>query len=299
MPARPDPEAVQRKRDRNRASEIRTKLRDGLPITDEQRTFLASYDATNVGARGPAPSIPRLVDPPLETAAQPADGGGSPPGVGSEPAPGAPAASPDPLPEAAPPPPAPPRALDVPPPPPAVVGMAGDWRTKYGGGASGDELSRENVCLKGAELWQGVLIRMHEEIVESGGSPLFDPREASFARALVLACDDIIPPHVRISPKTHAVAVSSAILVQRAIRGKALKEKRDKKLSLERAADRLHAVAPPPPPVVDVKLDDGANGRAAPAGDASTVRAPDTVSSSPVREPDTRHDSPFAGKPFS
>lgn len=90
------------------------------------------------------------------------------------------------------------------------------WRAKYG-----DYNGRELLCASLGEFWHGATMRMSEYIVDNGGKPFIDGRDEEKSKRwygiLVLAVDEILPPHVTAAPKLVAAVGTSAMLVQAAL----------------------------------------------------------------------------------
>lgn len=327
-----DPEVLEN-RHRAKAAYYRKVLAQTGTLTDKQREFLVKWDlehadapgakATKNGPRLTVDDLPKPAQP--EEPAMPSAGAGAPAGDAPPPSdpPAAPvaASTPPPAPpkvaaKMSPPPAAKPAGRVAPPPPPVPPALAQaigpDWRAEFGGGGAGAD--RRAVCVEAASYWQAALIAMADQITESGGDPIFDPRREDVAKALVLACDELIPPHVKITPKVHAAVVTTSLMAQRLFRAGKLREVREQKERNARMVTKLHAVPPPPAaPTAPTPVIDGAGtGRASPDPTPAAVSENRTEPAKPVLKPVpeddpidhnrgqvTRNDSPFAGKPIS
>jgi hypothetical protein len=250
--------ALADKRRRNRASRIRVKLKDGKLVTDEERAFLAEYDAEPHGltkdAGDPAGDAPESEgdqgDEGDELPELPGEGGDAPPreSFRAPPPPG------DPLPPLA----------ALPTPPKAAEFRAGDaagpgrvakWQERYGAG-SNKVAGREQTCVYIGSLYHGVLKQMSDSLREADIDPIIDVNADSFHNAIVLAVDDLLPAEIVLTPTIVAVGGGSALTIQRFVKSKAIKDAQEKKklgASASRpvqevAAARAEAPPPPPPP---------------------------------------------------
>lgn len=258
-----------------RASKLRERLKLGVKITDDDREWLAAYEAAKIAevAERSAAPLPRDDDEPASPA--PPSDDATPPPVGDVPtapiedAPPPPPPDVDPLP--------PPRAPPLPRPPrpdrderqdkKADGGKPrGDWRAKYNDGDASD--GRETTCKIVADQWHGALKMLAEQIKASGVDPIVDPDK--LYGAIVLTVDEIMPDHVRLSPRARALAGTTAIVVHRFVRRKEIaesiakakgreehqkwqmeqarmKEKSSAKSSSASASQNQSAPSPPPP----------------------------------------------------
>jgi hypothetical protein len=218
---------------RSRIKRLRQKARDGK-ATQEEIQEVADYDATkSKKGRAPAPSPADEVSPSEEIA---------PTESGEHETEGAPV---DETPDLEPPP-IPHVALGSDTASPSKRGGGGgvDWRAKYGHGRGPS--GREGTCVMLASYWHAGLMRMAEEIVESGGKPVYNPDTAEARALIVLAVDEILPAHITVAPKMIAGVATTGLLAQRAMRGKELKRKRDM-VKTSPAFRPETAPAPPPP----------------------------------------------------
>lgn len=203
-----------------RASKLRDKLKRTGAITDDEREWLDAYEAAKGNVDdidAPPDDAPPVVEavPPTDDVAPPpaaADDVAAPPVVAAE------------LPKA-PPLPRPPR-----------IERASDdddggkkkggkgWRAKY---EDDDSDGREATCKAVADQWHGGLKVLADQIKASGVDPIVDPDR--LYGAIILTVDEIMPDHVRLSPRARAVAGTTAIVVHRFIRRKEIAEnqKRD------------------------------------------------------------------------
>jgi len=96
----------------------------------------------------------------------------------------------------------------------------GEWRKKYG-----DYDSRELICTTVASYLNSACVALSDYIVENGGKPVINlssdddedgPTQAQteWARLLVLAVDDVLPPGMTASPALIAATGGGALLVQ-------------------------------------------------------------------------------------
>ncbi len=188
----------QRARDARRKWRLGNKVKNGGTLTDDEKDWLARYNAS-VGKASPESSP----EPPPDPAPSPES---SP-----EPQP-----SPEPRVEF----PAPDR---VPTPPRATVpnepSMSEDWRTKYRR-VFGD--GRESTCLVFAGAWYDLLSAMEKQTVAAGVEPLIAVE--SIKAALPLAVDTILPPHIRTTPELMAAAGTTTTILQRWLHRKKIAE---------------------------------------------------------------------------
>lgn len=246
-------QALVDKRRRNRASRIRVKVKDGKPVTDEEKEFLAAYDAEPHG-------LAIQPDDPTDPDAAPDEEADADPDA----APDVPAEAPRELHRAPPPPadplppvaglPAPPKAAEFAKPADGKGARPSKWQDKYGG--SMEATGREQTCRYVGSLYHGVLKQCSDSLREAGIDPIINVDDESFHNAIVLAADDILPPEFTLTPTVVAVGGGSALVIQRFVKSKAIKEAQDKKkiaASSSRpvqdvAAARAEAKPEPPPP---------------------------------------------------
>jgi hypothetical protein len=212
-----------KKQIRDRRRYLRRKEADGT-ISDDERTELTGHAETDPPAELPGDLPPGIVP-------EGATSGDQVPVM-----PGTPALPPSlpPLPEVggfAP----PPRVRD------RADGQAsgkssGRWQDGYtiGTGASAGAGQREATCQYLGSLWHGVLRQMAGHLREAGIDPVIDPDR--LAGAIVLAVDDLLPPHVELTPTLVAVGSSTALLAQRAIKRDEIAAARKKKAILAAGA---------------------------------------------------------------
>jgi hypothetical protein len=236
----PSPKEIA-KRERDRAHYLRGKAKAGKPLSDDERAWLAAYDAR---PHGNVKEWPQGAEGAPAATAPPADG------VASDPV--APAAGADvesaakvspsiPSVESAPAlPPTPPIARVLPPRPeglptpprvergerPATGRKR--WQDGYAGflGAEGGD-GREGACVYVAGLWHGALKQIKESLVEAEIEPIIDPD--ALVPAMVLVVDKILPPEFALTPEVVACGGSSALLVQRLLKRETIKRARDAK----------------------------------------------------------------------
>lgn len=249
--------ALADKRRRNRASRIRVKLKEGKTVTDEERAFLAEYDAEPHGltkdAGDPAGDAPEPEgdqgDEGDELPELPGEGGEAPPRESFR----APPPPSDPLPPIGAMP-SPPKAAEFRAGTDAAPGRVAKWQERYGAG-TGKVAGREQTCVYLGSLYHGVLKQMSDSLTEAGIDPIIDVNADAFHNAIVLAVDDLLPPEIVLTPTIVAVGGGSALTIQRFVKSKAIKEAQEKKklgASASRPVQEVAAAraADPPPPKV-------------------------------------------------
>lgn len=242
---------------RNRASRIRLKLTAGKEVSDEDRAFLAGYDAEPHGNKlpdQPAEEAPggesadddegdeddAQVDdvvPPIEARPVEAMKAPPPPAEHIEMVPGLP-----PVPKLD-------FTADAAKEAKGKARAAGEkWQDKYSGGVEGGS-GREATCVYLASLWDGALGQMLDAIKEGGGEPLVD--RDKLRPILVLAVDEIAPKDLVITPTIYAATATSATIVQRFTHAKRINDARAAKKLAESSSSRPMGVVVPIRP--DVK----------------------------------------------
>jgi hypothetical protein len=118
-------------------------------------------------------------------------------------------------------------------------GSKGDWRAKYKDGFGGVG-GREATVTELAKVWTGILESLCEGMREAGIEPRMDPKQ--LYPSIVLVVDEVLPPHVELTPKMVAVGGTTVLVVQRFMNRKAIadveKKKRDAADLSSRTAER-------------------------------------------------------------
>lgn len=234
-------ESLEKARRRKRASYIRTKLAEGKPTDEEEREFLAAYDAEPHGNATPIaePDAPSEPTESADTAPDAAPDVEPPPSDFRTPPP--PADALPPFGELPP----PPRVREAP--PSGKGGQKGRWQDQYA--AFGDQTNatpREATCLYIASLWHGGLVQISEALKEADIEPIVNVDK--MRGVLVLATDELLPPEAVATPAMIAGAGTTALLAQRLIRAKEVKAAQDKKKAAEEYSSSRSVYVPPEPP---------------------------------------------------
>lgn len=230
---------------KDRASYYRTRLAEGKTLTEEQARFLAEYDgkphgnsqaaaderdaAVAAAGESPEPAAPEADDDDdddaedgptpvadvITTTKAPPPPEAAPPFVAAAPLPGAP------------------RTADPPVPIRKEKEKAHRWQDDVALPANmpgGNP--RFATCFWIAKYWHGALKQMTDAMKEADIDPIFNVDD--MAGIFILAVDEILPPHVTLTPKLMAAATTSGIVTQRFVRSKAIESARAKKEIAER-----------------------------------------------------------------
>lgn len=209
-----------------RASKLREKVKEGRPLTADEKEWLAAYElakSSEVAARVDAVTGKEsaVEDPQPGTEADPTEGVDDKPDD-IEPEAEATKIEAPPPPPTAPPLPRPPRverASEADDDAKASKKKAASWRAKYESDA-GD--GREETCKYVADQWHGALRALADQIKASGVDPIVDPDK--LYGAIILTVDEVMPAQVRLSPRARALAGTTAIVVHRFVRRKEIAE---------------------------------------------------------------------------
>lgn len=102
----------------------------------------------------------------------------------------------------------------------------GDWRDKYKAVAAGDGGNsvdgRQQVCEFVAGQWLEILKALCDGMPDAGITPWIDP--VALGPAIVLTLDQVLPKEVKLTPPMIAVGGSSALIIQRWVKNKPIKE---------------------------------------------------------------------------
>lgn len=218
----PSPEMPigQNKGDRQRAWRLRQKQAKGT-IKDHEMVWLAQYESV-------IEPKDRTVEPD-DTGTPDPDEPVAVPEVKQEPPPVMP--PPDMKPDA-PPPKAPPLPriprIDLDDDAPHGKASSSDrWQSKYGNTGTAADAGREETCKAIAAPWLQVLKLLTQEMIDAGISPVINPD--LLYGSMVITVDSLLPKEVKLSPQMVAAGGSTAIIVQRFVKRKAIKEYQDKK----------------------------------------------------------------------
>jgi hypothetical protein len=252
----------------DRATRIRAKIRGGDEASVEELEWLRAYELAPKGKPGRPKKAPdgetqAAEDPELEAAEDPELEAAEDPELETAapaPDPAAPSSTPiDPPLDPSPPPPRGPRIKLTPPPRTRTApaeepkpGGKSDWRAKYAEGFGGQG-GRETTVVELAKVWRGVLESLCDGMRSAGIEPKVDP--AMLYPSIVLVVDELLPPHVELTPKMVAVGGTSVLLVQRFVNRKEIadveKRKRDADAMRARTEERRARAADPDPVASD------------------------------------------------
>ncbi len=132
---------------------------------------------------------------------------------------------------------------------------------------------REQVCTYVADAYVGILEIMAGQLKDIGVDPLIEP--SAIRSMVVLACDNLLPQEVAITPEAVVAIGTGATLFQRLKHGKAIAEHEQGKVMRERV-NRMRSAAPVEPPPAP-----------APSSPPPPPPAPTPSSSSPPAAPQT------------
>lgn len=251
VPAYVTSEAEIRRQRRDKAHYIRAKLagRRTGEVSADERAWLAEYEAAPHGGTK-SPTI----------GAAPAGDAVKPDAPGAETVPVEPelAVPPPPLESLQPPPavkpPPPPKVLapllGAMPTPPRVIadapsgGKRARWQDRHTYIAGGGDDGREQACIFVASYWHGALKQMADALRDAGIAPYVEPD--ALIGALILTCDELLPPEFAVTAPIVAATGSSALLAQRFMKRVQIKAAQDAKKIAESSSRPINAAPPPP-----------------------------------------------------
>jgi hypothetical protein len=205
---------------KDRAARIRAAQREGRPVSETERDFLASWDANKFKVGRPKKPLPPLDD--QQPAAEMPAGGGADRVASS------PESSPTSAPPAEPSGPSNPSIASPLEAPPSVAmprtetsgagGGGKDWRDKYRASGFVVDDGREMLCLQIANAMIGAVDAMNSDMKKAGIDPILESMGVTTRQLLpvyVLAWDEILPAKARMTPKIGMMVTSATVAGQR------------------------------------------------------------------------------------